>query len=71
MTQTIRVHTFGPCGMEEIREVSFQEAESILEDTAIDPFRRQIIDARTGEEIWEIRPDVKDILIVPDLAGGG
>jgi hypothetical protein len=57
--------------MEEIREVSLQKAESILKDVGADPFRRQIIDAQTGEEIWEIRPSVKDILIVPDLAGGG
>ena len=71
MTRIIKVHTFGPCGMEEIREVSLQEAENILKDAGVDPFRRQIIDLRTGEEIVEIRPDVEDILIVPELAGGG
>jgi len=71
MTRIIKVHTFGPCGTEEIREVSLQEAESILKDAGVDPFRRQIINPRTGEEIWEIRPDIEDILIVPDLAGGG
>ena len=71
MTRTIKVHTFGPTGTEEIREVSLQEAESMLKDAGVDPFRRRIIDPRTGAEIWEIHPGVEEILIVPDMAGGG
>ena len=71
MTRRIKVHTFGLYGTEEIREVGPEDAENILKDAGVDPFRRRIIDLRTGEEIWEIRPDTEDILIVPDLAGGG
>lgn len=67
----IRVHDFGPCSMERIRDVSPEEAENILKDAGSDPFRRRVIDLKTGKEIYEIRPDVEDILIVPDLAGGG
>lgn len=67
----IRVHRYGPCCNHEIKEVSLEEAEKILKDAGSDPFMRQVIDLRTGEEICEIRPDIEDILIVPALAGGG
>lgn len=70
MTQVIKVHEFKR-GMETIREVSLQEAKNILKESGIEPFRRLVINPRTGEEVVEIRPGVEDILIVPDYAGGG
>ena len=70
MVRKIKVHTFSH-GKEEVREVNPEVAEKILKDIGVDPFRRPVIDLKTGEEIWEIRPDIEDILIVPELAGGG
>jgi len=68
MTRKIKVRTIGST---EIREVTIQEAEKILEDTYNDPVGGLVADARTGEVIYKIKPDVEKIIIMEQMLGGG
>jgi hypothetical protein len=68
MTRKIKVRTIGST---EIREVTIQEAEKILEDTYNDPVGGLVADARTGEIIYKIKPDVERIIIMEQMLGGG
>jgi hypothetical protein len=68
MTRKIKVRTIGST---EIREVTIQEAEKILEDTYNDPVGGLVADARTGEIIYKIKPDVEKIIIMEQMLGGG
>ncbi|UCE33621.1 MAG: hypothetical protein JSV55_09395 [Deltaproteobacteria bacterium] len=68
MTRKIEVRTIGS---EEIREVTIQEAEKILEDTYNDPVGGLVADARTGEVIYKIKPGVEKIIIMEQMLGGG
>jgi hypothetical protein len=68
MTRKIKVRTIGSA---EIREVTIQEAERILEDTYNDPVGGLVADARTGEVIYKIKPDVEKIIIMEQMLGGG
>lgn len=68
MVRVIKVHTFGK---EEVREVTIQEAEKLLEDTYNDPVGGLVADARTGEVISHIGPDIEEIVIIEQMLGGG
>ena len=68
MVRMIKVHTLGS---EEVREVTIQEAEKILEDTYNDPVGGLVADARTGEVLSRISPDVEEIIIMEQMLGGG
>lgn len=68
MTRKIKVRTLGS---KEIREVTIQEAEKILEDTYNDPVGGLVADARTGEVIYKIGPNVEKIIIMEQMLGGG
>ena len=68
MVRTIRVRTIG---QEEVKEVTLQEAERILEDTYNDSFGGLVADVRTGEVIWRISPNVEEIIIIEQMLGGG
>lgn len=68
MTRKIKVRTLGS---REIREVTIQEAEKILEDTYNDPVGGLVADARTGEVIYKISPNVEQIVIMEQMLGGG
>lgn len=68
MTRKIKVRTIGST---EIREVTIEEAEKILEDTYNDPVGGLVADARTGEIIYKIKPDVEKIIIMEQMLGGG
>jgi hypothetical protein len=68
MTRKIKVRTLGS---KEIREVTIQEAEKILEDTYNDPVGGLVADARTGEVIYKISPNVEQIVIMEQMLGGG
>jgi hypothetical protein len=68
MTRMIKVHTLGSG---EIREVTIQEAEKILEDTYNDPVGGLVADARTREVIYKISPNVEQIVIMEQMLGGG
>jgi len=66
----ITVYIMGRNGLEE-REVSFEEAETILEETYADSLGGLVADKRTGEVIWRIGPDVEELFIVEHAIGGG
>jgi hypothetical protein len=66
MVRMIRVHSIGKAE----KEVTLQEAEKILEDTYNDPIGGLVADATTGEVIWRIEPEVKEIVILHILGGG-
>ncbi|HUT72245.1 MAG TPA: hypothetical protein VMW89_16365 [Desulfatiglandales bacterium] len=68
MTRKIKVRTIGSA---EIREVTIQEAEKILEDTYNDPVGGLVADARTGEVIYKINQNVEKIIIMEQMLGGG
>ena len=68
MTRKIKVRTIGST---EIREVTIKEAEKILEDTYNDPVGGLVADARTGQVIYKIKPDIEKIIIMEQMLGGG
>ena len=70
MAGTVKVHIMGRDG-EEIREVEFEEAERIVRETYEDPLGGLVADAKTKEIIWEMTPDIKEIVIMGEIIGGG
>jgi hypothetical protein len=70
MARTIKVHIFGRNGLE-VREVSLEEAERILQETCTDPLGGLVADRKTGKVIWEIGPDVEELSILDHMIGGG
>jgi hypothetical protein len=64
----IRVHTLGS---NEIKEVTLEEAEKILEETYNNPMRGLVVDARTRQVILKISPDIEEIIIIEQMLGGG
>ena len=67
MTRIIKVHQMGRRGME-VKEVGLDEARLILEDATT--WGWMVADAKTQEVIWEINPEVEEIMIIGMLAGG-
>lgn len=70
MTRIIKVHILGRNGLE-IREVNLEEAERILKETYADPLGGLVADKRTGEVIWELDPNVEELIVVDQMIGGG
>jgi hypothetical protein len=70
MARMIKVHILGRNGLE-IKEVSLQEAETILKETYADSLGGLVADRRTGEVVWEIGPNVEELFIVDQMIGGG
>ena len=70
MARMIKVHILGRNGIE-MKEVNLQEAERILKETYADPLGGLVADRRTGEVIWEIGPNVEEVLIIDQMIGGG
>lgn len=68
MARMIKVRTLG---REEIKEVTLQEAERILEDTYNDSMGGLVADVRTGQVIARMSPDVEEIIILEQMLGGG
>jgi hypothetical protein len=68
MTRKIKVRVLGT---REVREVTIQEAERILEETYNDPMGGLVADARTGEVIYKIGPHIEQIVIMEQMLGGG
>ena len=67
MTRVIKVHQMGRKGME-IKQVGLDEAKMILEDAAT--WGWIVADAKTQEVIWEIGPEIDEIMIIGMVAGG-
>jgi len=70
MARTIKVYALGLNGTE-IQEVTLEEAEKILEDTYNDELGGLVADGKTREIIWQIGPEVEEIIVIPVLLGGG
>jgi len=70
VVRMIKVHILTRNGIE-IKEVNFEEAERILKETYADPLGGLVADKRTGEVIWEIGPDVEELLVIDQMIGGG
>ena len=68
MEHVIKVRTIGK---EETREMTLQEAQRLLDDTYNDPLGGLVADAKTGTVIWQIAPDVEEIIIMEQMLGGG
>ena len=58
-------------GSSEVREVTFEQAKEIVEKTYNDPVGGLVADGRTGETIWQITPDVEEIVVIEQMIGGG
>lgn len=67
MVRIVKVHT---CTSKEVREVTIQEAEKIVEDTLSGPVAGFVIDTKTGEVISQIGPNTEEILIIKQMGGG-
>ena len=70
MARMIKVHILGRNGLE-TKEVSLEEAETILTETYADSLGGLVTDRRTGQVISEIGPDVEELFIVSHIIGGG
>jgi len=68
MPRTIRVRILGS---DEVKEVTFQEAEKILEDTYNDPLGGLVANARTREVIFRLSADIDEIIVLEQMLGGG
>jgi hypothetical protein len=58
-------------GSSDVREVTLEEARDILEKASNDPQGGLIADGKTGEVIWQIGPDIEEIVIIEQMIGGG
>jgi hypothetical protein len=70
LERKIKVHVWGRNGTE-IREVSLAEAERILNETYSDPIGGLVVNQETGEVIGEISQEIKELLIIDQMIGGG
>jgi len=67
MERTIKVHFFTG----KSKEVSVEEAKKILEEIYNDPLGGLVADGKTNEVIWQIGPDVEEIIVLEMMLGGG
>jgi glucosamine 6-phosphate synthetase-like amidotransferase/phosphosugar isomerase protein len=58
-------------GRQEVREVTLEEARKILESIYEDAMGGMVADAVTGVVISQINEDVKEILVIDQMLGGG
>jgi hypothetical protein len=70
LERKIKVHVWGRNDTE-IREVGLAEAEKMLNETYADPIGGLVVNQETGEVIAEISPEIKEILIIDQMIGGG
>ncbi len=68
MAKNIKVRFIGK---DEIKEVSLEEARKILEDTYNSAMGGFVTDARTGQVLSEIGPEVEEIVVIEQMLGGG
>lgn len=68
MTRMIMVRYLG---QKEMKQVSLEEAKRILEKVYNDPIGGMVADAKTRKVIWEIGPEVEEIVVMEQMLGGG
>ncbi len=57
-------------GTDTVREITVEEAEQILEDTFSNRIGGLLLDGETGQVIWRIAPDTKEIVVAQMIGGG-
>lgn len=67
MTQRLKVYRTGDRGIE-IEEVDIEEAKKILAEAMAEG--RTVVNKGNGEVIYELEPDVEELLIVDIIDGG-
>jgi hypothetical protein len=70
MARRIKVYVSGRNGLQ-TREVSLEEAKTILQETYADSLGGLVADRKTGQVIWEIGPNVQELYIIEHMVGGG
>ena len=70
MPRTIKIRTARGDLWDTI-EVDLEKARRILEDAYNDPSGGLVVDAKTMEVIWQIGPNVEEIIIFPETLGAG
>lgn len=68
MMKMVKVRFIGDA---EVKEVTTEEAEEILDKIYDDAMGGFVTDARTGLVISKIGPDTEEILVVEQMLGGG
>lgn len=69
MARTIKVHGLGGNGSRiEVRDVELDEARRILEDARKPGWF--VVNAKTQEIIWEIGPEIEEIIVYGPIGGG-
>jgi hypothetical protein len=48
-----------------------EEAEKMLNETYADPIGGLVVNQETGQVIGEISPEIKELLIIDHMIGGG
>ncbi len=68
MAGRIKVRTIGS---REVKEVTFQEAERIIEEVYNDSVGGLVADARTQQVIFRLGAETEEIIILEQMLGGG
>ncbi len=68
MSRRIKIRTLGK---ETVREVDLFEAERTLQRIYNDPIGGLVVDAKTRQVIWQIGPEVEEMMIMEQWLGGG
>ena len=58
-------------GEKEIREVTTEEAQRLVDETYNDELGGLVVDASTNEVVVNISPDTKEIILMQQMLGGG
>ena len=53
------------------KEVTIEEAKRILDETYNDPLGGLVANGKTNEVIYQIDPDVTEIIVLDTIIGGG
>jgi DNA-binding protein YbaB len=64
----VKVRVFGE---REVREVTIEEAQRLLNETYNDELGGLVVDAETNEVIADINPDTREIILMQQMLGGG
>jgi hypothetical protein len=58
-------------GSDKVKKVTLEEARKILESVCNDSLGGFVIDAKTGQVLSQIGPDIEEIVVVEHMLGGG
>jgi hypothetical protein len=58
-------------GKVQIRQVSLEEAQKIVDETYNNPTGGIVVDGKTHETVSQLGPDTEEIIIIEEMLGGG